>query len=308
MVSILMATFNGEMYLSAQLDSLFAQTNNDFILYIQDDKSTDSTATIISDYQHKYPGRIVFSQLQKNTGSPKHNFLKLMAEIQDDYVMLCDQDDIWEPDKIEITLSKMKLIEEEHPRESVMVFTDLIVVDENLEVINQSFREAMNSDYARTAFNQTLIQNVLTGCTVMYNRSLSEILRNKVPKYCVMHDWWLLLVASAFAKIGHVDKQTILYRQHGRNSVGAKDVRTFSYKLKRFSNVSGIKRAIQETYLQAESFLEVYGEMITPNQKAVAKSYCEIPHINKLSRWLTVWKLGSFKIGVTRNIVYFLFI
>jgi len=222
--------------------------------------------------------------------------------------MLCDQDDVWLPKKIELTLAKMKLMEEEHPYQPVLVFTDLTVVNKDLAMINPSYREAMISDYSRTAFNQTLIQNVLTGCTAMYNRKLAELLTGRTPKYCIMHDWWLQLVSSVFAKIGYLNEQTILYRQHGENSVGAKDVRKFSYKVKRFINVNDVKRAMQETYPQAESFLEVYKDMISPVHKEVATLYCKVPEMNKLKRLRTVCKLGSFKIGFTRNVAYFIFI
>jgi len=303
-----MATYNGERYISEQLDSLFAQTFTDFTLYIQDDKSTDSTMCILMDYQKKYPEKIVLTQLEKNTGSAKHNFLKLMSEIQDDYIMLCDQDDVWHPNKTEITLSKIRLMEKEHPGQPALVFTDLTVVDEKLNTVNASYIEAMNSDYSHTAFQQTLIQNVLTGCTAMYNRKVSELLKSRVPKYCIMHDWWLLLVSSAFAEISHISDQTILYRQHDRNSVGAKDVRTLSYKINRLIDGRDVKLAIQETYPQAESFLEVYRDMLSPWQIEVVKLYCTIPNVNKLKRWLTVRRIGSFKIGVTRNIAYFIFI
>ena len=80
----------------------------------------------------------------------------------------------------------------------------------------------MNADYGKTTLNYVLIQNIVTGCTAIYNRALSEKIRS-IPDYMIMHDWWLLLAASAFGVVDHLDEPTMLYRQHGGNDVGAQD-------------------------------------------------------------------------------------
>jgi len=307
MISILMATYNGEKYIEEQLESLFTQTNTDFILYIQDDASTDSTWKILNRFYEKYPEKIRLSQLEKNTGNAKFNFLELMARVQDDYIMLCDQDDVWLPTKIEETLAKMKEMETEYPNQPIIVHTDLTVVDKDLNIISPSFKYAMESDFTRNAFPQLLIQNILTGCTCMYNRRLSEYLVRK-PNYCIMHDWWLMLIASAFGKIGHIDKPTILYRQHGENSVGAQNFRTLAYVLERVRKGNEIKKAILITFSQAESILEVFNDLLPDKYKQMARQYCAIPKMNKLKRWHTVYTMKALKIGIVRNIAYFLYI
>ena len=93
MISILMATYNGEKYICEQIDSLFAQTVQDFTLYVSDDKSADRTCEIIEHYTRRYPGRIVLCRRQSNSGGAQNNFLDLMTAHKDDYVMLCDQED-----------------------------------------------------------------------------------------------------------------------------------------------------------------------------------------------------------------------
>ena len=123
-----------------------------------------------------------------------------------------------------------------------------------------------------------------------------------------MHDWWLQLVASAFGKIGHIDEPTILYRQHGENSIGAKNVRKLSYKLKRFINSSEIRHAIEITYDQAESLILLFDKLLCDKKNQIALQYCQIPKMNKLNRWRTICKLKTFKIGLTRNIAYFIFV
>ncbi|MCL1999354.1 MAG: glycosyltransferase family 2 protein [Turicibacter sp.] len=307
MISILMATYNGERFLQEQLDSVLSQTFSNFTIHVSDDCSTDSTWQILEEYAEKSP-KIRISRRHENTGSAKHNFLGLMTEIRDDYIMLCDQDDVWLPDKIEKTLAKMQSMERENGVNTpILVHTDLTVTDENLAVKNPSYKAAMNSDFSRTAFNQVLIQNTLTGCTALYNRALAELLTT-APKYCVMHDWWLKLVAAAFGRIGHLEEQTVLYRQHGGNAIGAKDVRTLSYKIGRLLNGGSVKEAIKITYPQAESLLDIYDNVLTLSQKQAIEKYCKIPQLGKLARWRTITELNSLKCGFFRNVAYFIFV
>jgi glycosyltransferase involved in cell wall biosynthesis len=304
-----MATYNGEKYLSDQIDSVLNQSVQPTMLYIQDDCSTDGTWDIVMQYQAAYPDRITAYRLDSNTGSPKHNFYRLMSKYRDDYVMLCDQDDVWLSDKIEKTLAEMSALEQRYSKDiPLLVHTDLCVTDETLRVISPSFRDAMHANYHRTALRDQVIQNTLTGCTCMYNRALADLITEKVPTYMVMHDWWLMLVASAFGKIVHIDAQTVLYRQHGQNRVGAKDTRTIKYKIKKAMTYRDIVQAIRETYLQAQSFLHYYQDKLTDEQAALLTEYCSIPRQNKLAKWRTIIRLGTFKNGIARNIAYFIFV
>jgi glycosyltransferase involved in cell wall biosynthesis len=302
-----MATYNGEKYIREQIDSILGQNVQDFILYINDDVSTDNTFSIISQYAEKFPEKIFVSQSAKNSGNAKHNFLKMMATHKNDYVMLCDQDDVWLLNKIEVTLEKMKETEKNYPNTPILVHTDLSVVDENLELVHLSYKQATIRNYSRTELRQTLNINNVTGCTIMYNRQLANLFEQP-PKFCEIHDWWVQIVASAFGKIAQVDKPTLMYRQHRGNSIGAKDVRTFSYKLKTLFNNAHIKRRIASTYPQAESLMELYGDILSDSQKKLLHAFISIPSKNKLARVFTVFKHRFFMNNLSRNIAYFLFI
>lgn len=309
MISILLACYNGERYISEQIESLLAQTHQKFVLYINDDFSDDATFEIIKRYRNKYPHRIVATQNTKNSGCAKHNFMDMMIEHKNDYVMLCDQDDVWLPDKIEKTLDKMRQLEAAHGKQTpLLVYTDLRVVDRDLHTIAESYQRMLISDYNRSKLEHELTQNVLTGCTGMYNRVLADML-NTSPPFMVMHDWWLMLVACVFGKVDFIDEPTVLYRQHGENVIGAKDMRSLGFALYKLLHSSEIKKALVETYLQADSLLKIYGQSMTKEQRQLIEKYCSIPTINnKLKRWETAWKLGTLKYGLTRKIAHFLFI
>ena len=308
MISILMASYNGERYIAGQIESLLDQTEQGFKLFIQDDKSTDKTYKIIKEYAEKKPAKIFVKQNSANSGGSQHNFMKMMIEHKDDYVMLCDQDDIWLSDKIEVTLKMMRDMESEYGAQTpLLVHTDLKVVDKRLGTISPSYRTAMNADYEKKRLANQVIQNTLTGCTVMYNRALAELI-NDTPPYMVMHDWWLMLIASAFGKIGSVYEQTILYRQHDKNDIGAKDVRTMSYKINRMLNSAEVKEAISGTYLQAQSLLEVFGDRLTAEQKELLTAYSDIPNHCKLMRIAKIFRLCTFKNGLSRKVAHIIFI
>lgn len=308
MISILLASYNGEKFIREQLDSLFAQSVQDFDIYICDDASNDSTVSIIKDYESKFPGRIVLLINKKNSRSPKHAFFRLMREVRSDYLMLCDQDDVWNKDKVELSLKKIKDLEEKYGKHTpLLAYSDLTVVDGTLKLISPSFKKMMNSDYTKNSLNTLLVQNVLTGCTAIYNRVLAELITD-TPNYCVMHDWWLILVASAFGKIGVIEEPTLLHRQHGRNSVGAKNVKSMNYKIKRLIGYKEVKHALTETYMQAESFLDIYGSYLSSRDMAMLRDYISIPSKNKIARWRIICKYGIMKIGFTRRIAHFIFI
>jgi glycosyltransferase involved in cell wall biosynthesis len=303
-----MATYNGEKYVAEQLDSLFAQTRNDFTLYIRDDCSTDSTWEIIRDYESRYPERIRATKNNRNTGGAKHNFIGMMADIKDDYVMLCDQDDVWLPDKVGKTIEKLKTMEAKYGKATpLLVHTDLKVVDENLKIIFPSFRVAMNAGYDYTKLRHLIIQNMISGCTAAYNFALAKLITVE-PVFIIMHDWWLGLIAAAFGEIGHLDEQTVLYRQHGLNEIGATDVRTISYKLHKLTHGGEVRKAIEQTYEQASAFLQLYAPLLNKDQKVLLSAYTQIPGHNKIARFIMINRLGVLKHGIARKVANFLFI
>ena len=141
----------------------------------------------------------------------------------------------------------------------------------------------------------------------MYNRALAELL-TEMPTYMEMHDWYLMLAASAFGVIEHINEPTVLYRQHGSNEIGAKDVRTLGFMLNKLRNPHEIKQAIRTTYAQAWAFLTVFGEKLSPEQVALVSAYASIPKMTKPGRLKTIFRYKFFKNGLMRNAAYLFFV
>jgi glycosyltransferase involved in cell wall biosynthesis len=223
-VEILLATYNGGKYLREQLNSIFGQTYSNFKLTIRDDGSTDNTVEIVEEYVAKYGNRItILPDDGKRLGSTQ-SFAALIEVSTENYVMLCDQDDFWCKEKIELTLNKMLELEKENGSIPLMVFTDLKEVDQNLKVMSDSFIRNQKL-FPAICDNATklIALNVVAGCTTMFNRAAIKVVL-PIPAGNIVHDQWIAINVAKYGKIAYLDRATILYRQHTNNAVGAKKV------------------------------------------------------------------------------------
>jgi glycosyltransferase involved in cell wall biosynthesis len=244
-VDILLATFNGERFLCELLNSIFEQSYKSWRLVVHDDGSRDETVSILKLYQKKYPRQITIVEDGVETGGPMQNFSHLLNFATAEYVMFCDQDDVWNSRKIEKTLDKMQEIERVHVSKPALVHTDLSVTDENLNTIQSSFMrlQKINPSWASSlAFSS--VQNSVTGCTMMLNREAVDVCV-PISHKAIMHDWWCLLsVLVNGGIVGYIDEPLIWYRQHESNSVGATGFSIFVFvsrykKLKSFQAMLG---------------------------------------------------------------------
>lgn len=217
-VDILLATYNGENYLVEQLESILSQTYSNFRLLISDDCSTDGTRKILEEYKEK-DSRIQLFFQGKNLGVIK-NFEYLLKKVESKYYMLSDQDDIWKENKIEKSVEKLE------SSESDLVYTDLEVVDANLNVTYESYWK-LKGIYKKIKkynnFEALYLNNFVTGCTLI---SKEEYIRDVLPlpdtSKFVLHDYWIALIVSQKGKISYIEEPLIKYRQHKNNKIGSR--------------------------------------------------------------------------------------
>lgn len=306
MVDILLASYNGENYIAEQLESILKQTWRDFRIIIRDDGSQDTTLSILRRYEAEYPDQIRVMENQPPTGAAKRNFFRLLHDSDGEYVMFCDQDDIWNSDKIVLTMNEMNRLEKQYGKEvPLLVYTDLSVADQTGQVIAASFQRYMKLP-VRKAFNRLIIQNDVTGCTVMINRCLAEYMRwAEQTDRILMHDHWAAMLASVFGRRSYLDIPTMRYRQHGNNSVGAKDARSISYLYGRFrAGRKQFRKELLSSAGQAEYFIQLYGSLpMNPERKALLTAYSGLGNMNKLQRIRFYGKYRVWKEGVLRRIM-----
>lgn len=301
MVDILLATYNGEKYLKEQLDSIFCQTYKDWQIIVIDDCSVDKTCSIIMEYQKRYPNKIQFYRNNENSGSPASNFFKLLEMSTSKYAMFCDQDDVWLSNKIDVTMNVMKKLESGNERLPVLVHTDLKVVDSKLNVLSDSMFRYQKLNSNAKILRELIVQNNVTGCTVMLNRELASMCCD-IPSNVIMHDWWVALIAAAFGKIGFVNESTMLYRQHESNQVGSKDAASFLFLFNKFLHSRKIKSSMMATYSQCEAFLSRYSCDLSLKQKNILKSYLAVACGSKIKRIYKLFVGGFLKYGFARKL------
>ncbi|KAF0218732.1 MAG: family 2 glycosyl [Geobacteraceae bacterium] len=297
-VSVCMATRNGEQYIHAQLESILLQLAPDDEVIISDDSSTDRTVDIVKGF-----GDARVRLYENNTFfNPIANFANALGKAGGDYMALADQDDVWLPRKIRLTLAKMNELEGMYGKETpLLVHTDLKVVTANLEVVAESLWRFQKTDPQKgVSLNRLLVQNTVSGCTIMMNRALRDIAL-PIPPEAVMHDWWLALVAAAFGRIGHVSEPTMLYRQHGENDVGARQWSLFNL-FRLVSELGNSKRDIVRIRKQAGVFLQRYSKLLSARNREMTGIYSRLGEQGCLMKRYYILKYGFFHTGLVRNV------
>jgi len=300
-VAIIMATYNGEKFLKEQIESILSSTYKEFKLYIVDDGSKDSTMEILHRYKMRYPGVIHVSQNEKNMGVTL-NFLNAINRTTSDYIMLCDQDDVWKKDKIAKTLNRMKQIEVQFGKDlPVAVFTDAYVTDSKLNIIHPSFFKSGRLNPQLTDLPHMLMENKLIGCTVMINGALRRILQSRpLPKKARFHDGWLGLIAASFGKISFIPEPTLFYRQHETNVVGNRGF--CSYVLNRLRNLRKQKEALIALQEQAKEFADLYRDYFDGKKLELVVRFSDLSKDGFIKRRIQLLRYGYLKSGLIRNI------
>lgn len=300
MVSILLACYNSEKYIEEQIHSIVNQTFTDWKLYISDDLSKDNTENIIKKYEENYPDKIFFKKRTVNSGVPSQHFFEMLLNCDDEYIMFCDHDDVWLPDKIEITLKRMKETEKSLPADTpVLVHTDLKVVDENLNTISESMFKMQKLPKKWDKLNNLLVQNNVTGCTMMINRALKNKI-TVIPEHAIMHDWWIAITAAAFGNILFIDKATVLYRQHSNNQIGAVTIKKLVNEY--IFNYKQNKDSIKKTYKQARDFYNINKHLLNFETKITISNYLKIEDTKKIFRVNYIFYYNFLKYSFIRKI------
>ena len=295
MTDILLATFDSERFLAAQLDSLLAQTDYDWRLLVRDAGSTDATVEILARYAAKDP-RIV--TIPGGSSGARGSFAALLAASTAPYSMFCDHDDVWMADKVERSIGRLKELEKSLPAGMpALVFTDAVVTDESLAELSPSFFARSHLDPSRIVPNELVFQNVAPGCSMAFNAALREKAL-PIPETAVMHDHWMMLVASVFGRIECIREPSFLYRQHGDNVLGSPKVGA-RYFLRRLAQGRAAQRArLYANVRQARAFAERFGGEAPECLHAAGR----LDEMGFFARRAAIVRHGLFKCGIMRNI------
>lgn len=234
-IAILLAAYNGEKYFREQLDSLYEQSFKDWSVYVHDDGSADPTCNVLKEYAEKYDNFFILDYPAQH--GAKNNFLSLLQAVNADYYLFCDQDDKWRTDKIEKQITKIREIERDNPGKPALVFSDLSVVDGELNLINESMwrTERIHPEYL-TTFDEGGALEFVTGCTMLFNKQAKDVVVFPADK-AVMHDIWIALcVLRSEGIVKAIYEPLLFYRQHGNNVLGVNNWSQYS-RIRRLLNI-----------------------------------------------------------------------
>jgi glycosyltransferase involved in cell wall biosynthesis len=302
-IDILLAVYNGERFLRQFLDSLAAQLFRDFRLIVSDNRSSDATMGILQQCRERLAKDILILPPPEEFTSASVNFARVTEAAAAPYVMFADADDVWHENKIEKTLAAMHDAESKlGANEPILVHADLSVVDENLRCLNPSFWRYQFIDPTRTRLNHLLMQNCVTGCTVMLNRPLLNLGR-PIPHEACVHDHWYALVASAFGHIVRIEEPLIEYRQHDANVTGAQrwGTRYMITRAGRLYAANGPRATIELNIRQANAFLLRFGSRLGQPQRCLVENFTSIREQGPLMRRWKLARYGLWKNGFARN-------
>lgn len=313
-IVILMATYQGEKYLEEQLRSITEQDYPDWELVVRDDGSSDRTLLLLSAYANRYPDRITVRRGEENLGGTK-NFLTLLrdaavraesaaAKGERTYFMFSDQDDFWHPDKLRLTLFRMKQLEARYGADvPALVFTDARVVDEGRRELAPSFYGLQHFNLKKRTLPHLLMENMVIGCTAMMNAALAGLVE-RLPEHARYHDWWMALLAAAFGHTSYLPVATLDYRQHGNNVVGAQGFGRYAGR--RAAALLAQRKTLRANYRQAKEFFELYGGRLPGHPAGQLAAFLALPDENFIARRVDALRGGYLKSGLVRNIGLFM--
>jgi len=228
MVSVCIATYNGDLFIQKQLKSIIKQLNKEDEIIISDDGSTDRTIELITAFNDD---RIKIFE-NKNSQGPIGNFENALRKASGDIIFLADQDDEWMADKINKHLL--------HHQSADLVISNAIVKDERNNIIFESFFLERNS---KPGFWNNVLRNSYIGCCMSFNKKILEQAL-PFPKGIHMHDWWIGLVAELTGKTFFFDEPLIYYVRHDNNASGTL-IKSLPFKLQLKNRIRLLTASVQ---------------------------------------------------------------
>lgn len=233
MISVCMATYNGENFIKEQIDSILLQLGQEDELIISDDSSSDSTLDIISSYSDSRI--VILSGGQFN--SPVYNFENALKHSKGEYIFLSDQDDIWKPNRISTTMEIMLNNEIE------CVLCNRDIIDRQGNIIQS---QVIETNPVKASMVRQIWHNPYMGCCMAFNRKLLDVAL-PFPENLPMHDLWIGLLGALRRKNAFIKESLISYRRHGGNVTTGKSPFSVAYRISyRYKLYRALKKRLKE--------------------------------------------------------------
>lgn len=305
MIDILLAVYNGADFLSEQIESIRCQDYTNWHLMISDDGSSDDSLLIIQKATNE-DSRIEQIQTGTQHKNPRYHFLDLLARSRAEYFAFCDQDDYWESNKLSVSTARLKQLEQKYGKECpLLVYSDMSVVDEELNEISGSFMRFSGMDERGQDLEHLLSINLAAGCTVTGNAALRKLICEYTTDYedsrILMHDWWAILLAICFGHVERIPGCYVRYRQHGTNSVGAKRYSMWNIPQK-LVKLRDNEKNYWDTCRQASLLYALYGDIMPVQSSKIIMTYAESIHRPRLEVIVKFYRMKMMKLQSMQRI------
>lgn len=284
-ISVVMATYNGMPYLQEQIESILQQTMLPAEIIVCDDGSVDGTIALLEAYQQV--GKLKLYKNETTLGVVE-NFKKAVSlTTEGNYIALSDQDDIWMPNKLALLHNALTELEQSQQDKEVpcIVYSDLILVNEQKQILNNSFWNELYHDKHEHCLHTLLFGNFVTGCSVMMNSATKKYF-SAIP-LTILHDVWLAFLGNTIGNIKAIPRPLLYYRQHAHNQnyqQGNTKQSKAQLRWLRFKMLFTKNNYLQQEYFIAQTFLAKYETIISPAKRKIIQGFLatqKMPHLIK---------------------------
>lgn len=274
-VIVLLSTYNGEKYLEEQLDSIFHQTYSNLEIIVRDDGSIDHTVNILQKYKNS--GKITYIK-GENIGFIESFFDLLKKAPLADYYAFCDQDDMWEKEKIEKAV--MQLQKEKYIDIPIMYYSNYDLYTEDMKwMAHPKIRN-------KSSFSNSLVECVNLGMTTVINgQTRKRIIEKENPNHSLGHDWSIYMICSAFGRVIYDDQVQVKHRVHSLNTSLCGE--SFAKRLIRRISTFRRNDHFQKLQKQIQEFQTMYGHELEKAKKEWIMLFCKPFTLSKQFKKLT---------------------
>lgn len=257
-VAIVMSTYNGEKYIEEQLNSILKQSYRNIHIFIRDDGSKDNTVSILE----KYKDNNITLIKGENCGFVK-SFFSILKQVDDyDYYAFCDQDDVWEENKIERTVNMLSKLDETKPN---LYFSNSDYYDIDLKFVAHG---EVNKIYN---FKNSLVECVSQGMTMCINKTARDMLVENIPQNCISHDCWIYMLCAGLGNMVYDKESLVKYRRHTTSvtAEGKNFIQLQVWRIKKFIFNDSLK-LIRKQLIE---FGEIYSDKLNEEDKKLIKLF-----------------------------------
>lgn len=277
MIDILLATYNGEKHINSQVISIIGQTFTDWRLIIHDDGSTDRTVAIIKEWTEK-DNRITLIEDEVTCGGAAQNFMHLLQFSTSEFIMFCDQDDIWFDNKVELMYNEMVRLDNTRPR---VVYSNSLVWKPNKGVTGLA-----TITFATDLRHLLFLNGGIQGCASMFDCEIRKLMK-EYEGVLSMHDHLLQLLAITIGQCSILHIPLMLYRNHDNKVTGETRTRLFTKRNMLFNREQPV--IDKNHYLTIRNFYHIYGKRLNQKDSEMVEAYLLMPQISLVRKlWMVI--------------------